>query len=92
MDSKSIERIAHLARLSIPSEEQEGFIHNINRILHFISQLNEVDTEQVRPLVNISLHAMVQRADDVTEGNNVKLILQNAPQTDQNMFIVPKVV
>lgn len=92
MDSKSIDRIAHLARLKINPAEQEDFTQGIKRILHFISQLSDVDTDQVPPLVNISLHNMPQRADEVIEENQRNLILQNAPQHDQSMFIVPKVV
>lgn len=92
VDAKSIERIAHLARLKITPAEQEGFTHSINRILHFISQLNEVDTDQVSPLVNISRHPMEHRADEVTEAPQLQALLQNAPQNDQNMFVVPKVV
>ena len=92
VDTKTIRRIAHLARIAVAEEEVEHLKGEINAILAFVEQLSEVDVEGVEPMTSVTPMAMKKRADTVTDGGDADAILQNAPATDRNYFLVPKVV
>ena len=63
-----------------------------NKILSWIEQLNEVDTDNVEPLVSVNDSHISCREDKVTEGNQSAAVLANAPQAEYGYFVVPKVV
>jgi aspartyl-tRNA(Asn)/glutamyl-tRNA(Gln) amidotransferase subunit C len=67
-------------------------VGELNGILGFIEQLSEVDVSGVEPMTSVTPMAMKKRPDDVTDGNKAADIVANAPITDQNFFLVPKVV
>ena len=70
-----------------------GFSPNdLNNILGFVAQLNEVDTSNVEPLASVTGHKLPLRNDEVTDGNIGELVLQNAPETSSGFFVVPKVI
>ena len=92
IDQKTVARIAHLARLKIPDEEQQHVAGELSKILDWIEQLNEVDVTGIEPLANVNDMALRRRADVVTDGNKVKDILANAPAATADFFTVPKVV
>ncbi len=92
VDAKTIRRIAHLARIAVAEEEIEHLQGEINSILAFVEQLSEVNVEGVEPMTSVTPMAMKKRADTVTDGGDADAILQNAPTTDRNYFLVPKVV
>jgi len=92
LDQKTIKRIATLARLKLSDDRIEPMQQDLNRILHFIDQLSEVDTSQVTPMAGGSTLFMPMRKDVVTDGNCVEKVLVNAPEVACNMFVVPKVV
>ena len=65
---------------------------NLIKILSWIEQLNEVDTDNVEPLVSVNDSHISCREDKVTEGNQSAAVLANAPQAEYGYFVVPKVV
>ena len=92
VDSAAVRRIAHLARIAVAEEEVEHLKGEINAILAFVEQLSEVDVEGVEPMTSVTPMTMKKRPDTVTDGGDADAILQNAPATDRNYFLVPKVV
>jgi aspartyl-tRNA(Asn)/glutamyl-tRNA(Gln) amidotransferase subunit C len=92
VDSTTVRRIAHLARIAVADDEVEHLRGEINAILAFVEQLAEVNVEGVEPMTSVTPMVMKKRADVVTDGNDVDAILQNAPAREGNFFLVPKVV
>lgn len=92
LDRETVKRIATLARLKLSDERVAPMQQDLNRILHFIDQLNEVDTSSVERLESVKGLSMSFRQDVVNDGNCVEKILANAPEVACNMFVVPKVV
>lgn len=92
LDQETVKRIATLARLKLSSERISPMQTDLNNILHFIDQLNEVDTSHVEAMVGGGQAIMPFRPDRVNDGNCVEKILGNAPEVTCNMFVVPKVV
>ena len=92
VDALTVRRIAHLARIAVAEDEVEHLRGEINAILAFVEQLDEVDVTGVEPMTSVTPMAMKKRADVVTDGDIADDIVRNAPQTDDNFFLVPKVV
>lgn len=92
LDQATVKRIATLARLTLSEDRLGAMQQDLNRILQFIDQLNEVDTSHVEPAAGARIAAMPLRKDVVNDGNYVEKILANAPEVACNMFVVPKVV
>ena len=92
IDSKAVTKVAHLARLHITSGEADALIHELNGILAWVDQLNEVNTDNVEPMSSVNLEQMVRRPDLVTDGGFADAIVANAPESELNMFAVPKVI
>lgn len=92
LDQETVKRIATLARLKLSMDRIGPMQQDLNNILHFIDQLNEVDTSHVEAMVGGNRATMPFRPDQVTDGNCVDKILANAPEATCNMFVVPKVV
>ena len=92
LDQTAVKRIATLARLKITPGGIGPMQQDLNRILSFIEQLEEVDTSEVEAMVGVELPSMPMRDDVVDDGNYVKKILENAPSVACDMFVVPQVV
>ena len=92
LDQAAVKRIAKLARLKLSDDRIGPMQQDLNRILAFIEQLNEVDTSHVESLAGVNTPSMPFRKDEVNDGNYVEKILANAPEAACNMFVVPKVV
>lgn len=92
LDQETVKRIATLARLKLHEERIGPMQQDLNRILHFIDQLNEVDTSRVEPIAGVNIPSLACRKDKVTEGGMVEKILANASEVACDMFVVPKVV
>ena len=92
VDTATVRRIAHLARIAVEESEVEHLRGEINAILAFVEQLSEVDVEGVEPMTSVTPMGMRQREDAVTDGGMADLIVKNAPATEDNFFLVPKVV
>lgn len=92
IDAATVRKVARLARIAEPEERLEPLAKELNSILSWIEQLNEVDTDGVEPMTT-AVHATLPMRDDVvTEGGDPDGVLANAPKTTDHFFVVPKVV
>ena len=92
LDPATIGRIAKLARIRIEDWQAKQLEAELNGILAWIEQLNEVDVEGVEPLTGGAQIALKMRDDVVTDGGTVDQVLANAPDRAGDFFAVPKVV
>ncbi|MDH4439130.1 MAG: Asp-tRNA(Asn)/Glu-tRNA(Gln) amidotransferase subunit GatC [Rhizobium sp.] len=92
VDLATVKRVARLARLAVSEEQAERMTGELNGILGFVEQLDEVDVTGVEPMTSVTPMAMKKRHDVVTDGDKADAIVANAPATDRNFFQVPKVV
>jgi aspartyl-tRNA(Asn)/glutamyl-tRNA(Gln) amidotransferase subunit C len=92
VDIATVKRVARLARIAVSEEDAGRMAGELNTILGFVEQLNEVDVTGVEPMTSVIPMAMKKRQDAVTDGNKAADIVANAPATDENFFLVPKVV
>lgn len=92
VDAATVRRIAHLARIAVADDEVEHLQGELNAMLAFVEQLSEVNVEGVEPMTSVTPMQMKQREDIVTDGGIAADIVKNAPATDDNFFLVPKVV
>jgi aspartyl-tRNA(Asn)/glutamyl-tRNA(Gln) amidotransferase subunit C len=92
LDPATVRRIARLARIRLDEAEVPRLQAELNGILGWIEQLDEIDIEGVEPLTGASQMALKMRADDVTDGNARDAVLANAPDRAGDYFAVPKVV
>ena len=88
-----IDKLARLSRLSFANaEEKEKIRNDLNKILQFVDQLNEVNTEGVEPLIFINEDTNVLRPDSVVHETTQSDALKNAPRKNEEYFLVPKVI
>lgn len=92
VDLATVKRVAHLARIAVTDEEAAKMEGELNAILGFVEQLNEVDIDGVEPMTSVTPMQMKKRQDVVTDGDKAADIVANAPLSDENFFLVPKVV
>ncbi|TIW18268.1 MAG: Asp-tRNA(Asn)/Glu-tRNA(Gln) amidotransferase subunit GatC [Mesorhizobium sp.] len=92
VDLQTVKRVAHLARIAVSEEDAERMTGELNAILGFVEQLNEVDVSGVEPMTSVTPMEMKERQDVVTDGKKATDIVANAPATEENFFLVPKVV
>lgn len=92
VDAATVRRIAHLARIAVKEEEVPHLQGELNAMLAFVEQLQEVNVDGVEPMTSVMPMGMKKRIDAVTDGEIVDLVTQNAPEADDNFFLVPKVV
>ena len=92
VDAATVRRIAHLARIAVAEGEVEHLKDEINAMLAFVEQLQDVDVTGVEPMTSVTPMKLRMRKDEVTDGGDAARVLANAPQTDDGFFLVPKVV
>lgn len=92
VDKKTVSKVARLARIAVPEDRLEPMATELNTILAWIEQLNEVDVEGVEPMTTPVAMELPMRDDVVTDGNIRDQVLSNAPRTEYGFFVVPKVV
>ncbi len=92
VDLATVKRVARLARIAVSEEDAERMTGELNGILGFVAQLDEVDVDGVEPLTSIIPMALRRREDAVTDGAKAEDIIANAPASEENFFVVPKVV
>ena len=92
LDAATVRRIASLARIHVGDAEVATLQTELNAILGWIEQLNEVDVEGIEPLTGAAQMALKMREDVVTDGGYVEKVLVNAPERVGNFYAVPKVV
>ncbi|MBL0934145.1 MAG: Asp-tRNA(Asn)/Glu-tRNA(Gln) amidotransferase subunit GatC [Rhizobiaceae bacterium] len=92
VDLATVRRVAHLARIAVTDQEAERMTGELNAILGFVEQLGEVDVSGVEPMTSVTPMEMKKRTDAVTDGDKAEDVVANAPATDENFFLVPKVI
>jgi len=92
IDAETIRRVARLARIAVREDEVAHLQGEVNAVLAFVEQLNEVNVDGVEPMTSVTPMEMKKRQDVVTDGNKAADIVANAPATEENFFLVPKVV
>lgn len=92
MDTKTIEKIAKLAHIQLQDAEKQGLAEELSKLFDWIEELQEVNTDHTPMLMSVSETALPWREDVITDGNKQKDILANAPKSEFNCFVVPKVI
>jgi aspartyl-tRNA(Asn)/glutamyl-tRNA(Gln) amidotransferase subunit C len=92
LDPATVRRIARLARIHVEEDEVARLQSELNGILGWIEQLNEVNVDGVEPLTGAAQMALKMRDDVVTDGGIPDKVLANAPERAGSFFTVPKVV
>ncbi len=92
LDSNTIDKIAHLARLEVDEADKQKLMDDMNKVLSFMDKLNEINTDDIEPLVYMTDEVNVLRMDEVKPDINTRQALQNAPKQDGNYFRVAKVI
>lgn len=92
VSSQQVRHIAKLARIAMSEEELERLVPELNKILDWVEQLGEVDTDGVEPLTAVIEQKLRLRDDIVNDGNMRDEILANAPNAEHGFFAVPKVI
>ena len=92
IDIETARKVAHLARIKVEEDRLPALAQEFSNILDFIEQLNEVDVDEVEPMVSVTPMRLKRRADVVTDGGFPEKILANAPDAREGFFAVPKVV
>ncbi len=92
IDAETVRKVAHLARIKTPDDRLEPLAGELNGIMAWIDQLNEVDVAGVEPMTSNVAQPLRLRDDVVTDGARVEAVLSNAPQSADGFYVVPKVV
>jgi len=92
IDEKTITKIAKLARIKLKDEEKAHYAKELSAIMNFVEQLQEVNTDNVPVMTSVVSSQLPMREDKITDGGYSKEIVANAPKSDFECFVVPKVV
>lgn len=92
VDKSTVVRIAELARIRVSEDELDKLALELDKILHWIEQLDEIDTEGVAPMTSVAEMTLRRRDDEVTDGGYRDKIVANAPAERDGFFVVPKVI
>jgi aspartyl-tRNA(Asn)/glutamyl-tRNA(Gln) amidotransferase subunit C len=92
IDKSEIEKLSRLARISVSDQDSEDVAERITRILGLVDQLQAVDTTDVAPMSHPLDARQRLRADEVTEINQRDAFQAIAPNAEQGLYLVPKVI
>lgn len=92
LQRSDIEKIAHLARLSIAEDDIPRYARELSNILDMVAQMNGVDTHGVVPMAHPMEAGQRLRADDVSETDQRERFQSIAPQVEAGLYLVPKVI
>jgi|TARA_B100000780_G_scaffold271765_1_gene233037 aspartyl-tRNA(Asn)/glutamyl-tRNA(Gln) amidotransferase subunit C len=92
INKEAVKKISKLSRIASNDEFETSMIKDLNTILKFVDQLNEVDTKDIEPLSSVVEQKLFQREDVVKKMNEKEEILKNSPHKNENYFVVPKVI
>jgi aspartyl-tRNA(Asn)/glutamyl-tRNA(Gln) amidotransferase subunit C len=92
IDEATVRHVARLARIKVTEPEAANLKRELTSILDWVDQLNEVDTSAVEPMTRMGDMQLPKRRDEVTDGGIPDAIVKNAPLSEDNYFLVPKVV
>jgi len=92
LDSEEVRKIAHLARLAVSDDEVNGYVDDLSSILGLVEKMNAADVEGISPMAHPLNMSQRLRSDVVIESNQVEQLLANAPASEKQLFLVPKVI
>lgn len=92
IDEKTVTKVAKLSRIKVEEGEKAHYAKEMNTILNWMEQLQEVNTDGVPELTSVANIKLPLREDAVTDGEKTSQILSNAPKAEFDCFVVPKVV
>lgn len=92
VDAKTVKKIARLSRLHVDADRLESLAGELNGILGWIEQLNEVDVEGVEPMTSAVDMPAPLRTDSITDGGKREAVLANAPKSEDGFYVVPRSV
>ena len=92
LDKATVAHVAELCRIKVPEAELEPMAAQLNNILGWVEQLNELDTADVPPMTRVVEISLPMRDDVVSDGGCADKVLANAPSSAQGFFAVPKVI
>ena len=92
VDNETVKHIAFLSRLRVEENKVEETKQEFNKILDWVVELSEVNTDGIEPLVSVHTEANEPREDVVTAKDMNEAVLANAPAKEFGYFVVPKVV
>ena len=92
IDLKTIKHISKLSRISVDKKRAEKLANDLNSIFDFVEKLNELKTDNLKPLTSVSKTTLKLRPDKVKSNNIREQIIKNSPQDNEDYFVVPKVI
>ncbi|MBO6756143.1 MAG: Asp-tRNA(Asn)/Glu-tRNA(Gln) amidotransferase subunit GatC [Roseibium sp.] len=92
VDTDTVKRVARLARIKVSDDDADRMTGELNGILGFVEQLDEVNIDGVEPMTSVVEQTMKKRQDGVTDGDKAEAVTVNAPASEDHFFMVPKVV
>ena len=92
IDLKTIKHISKLSRISVDEKRAEKLAEDLNSIFEFIEKLNELKTDDVKPLTSIAETTLKFRSDEIKSKNIREQIIKNSPEDNEDYFVVPKVI
>mgnify|MGYP003384148781 FL=1 len=92
IQSEDVLKIAHLARLAVSDEQVKSYASDLSSIMNLVEQMNEIDTSGVEPMAHPLDQSQRLRFDEVTEQNQRELLQENAVDTEDGLFLVPRVI
>lgn len=87
-----VDHLAHLSRLEFEQQAKEEIVADLNKMLGFVEKLNELNVDNIDPLIYMTDEVNILRADTNSTTLSKEDALQNAPQHDSDYFKVPKVI
>ena len=92
LDRDQVQHIAMLARLKLADDEFDETVDKLSRIVDFVDQLSQAETEGVVPMAHPLNESQRLRADEVTEGDEREALQENASSVENGLYLVPKVI
>ncbi len=92
MDKETVATISYLARLRFDEDNKEKITEDLENIIEFVDQLESADTSDIEPLANPLEKTAKTRSDEITAENRKETFLENAPDSNEDYFLVPRVV
>ncbi len=92
VDQATVRRIAHLARIAVNEDEVPHLQRELNAMLSFVEELGAVDVSGVEPMTSVIPMKMEWRRDEITDHAGAAAVVANAPVSEDQFFVVPKVI
>jgi len=92
INKETVKKISKLSRIASNEQFEDSMIKDLNSILTFVEQLNELNIKNIEPLSSVVEQKLLQREDVVKIMNEKEDVLKNSPHKNENYFVVPKVI